>query len=582
MSRHLRLLGYALGAVLLVVLVVFAVQAVRAGLALRSMRTEASTMQSQLAAGNVTGARATLQELADSAGTAHGATDGPVWGLGTHLPWVGDDLAAVRTVASVSDSLTRAALPTAVTLSQAIQQGTFRPDDGQYDLPAIKRLAPVLERAGDRIATQDDRMRRVRTDGLLPFVASTVREVQDKVHTVASAGDISARAARILPGMLGEHGRRTYLLVVQNNAELRASGGLPGSFSVLHAVDGKVTMGFQGASEDVGVTEQPVLPLSRSERALYGDTLGTDIRDTNLTPDFPRTASLVKAMWEHNRGGRIDGVVAVDPTAFAAVLRGTGPVQVAAKDQLTANNVVEKLLSKTYQRFQDPEDQNHYFSAAARQTFEAMMSGRGDQQLLLRGLTQAGREHRLLVWSDRRGEQRMISGTAVAGELDGQDRSSPRVGMYLDDATGGKLDYYLRYTANLSAGHCTASGQQSLDASMLLESRLPARWKKLSPWVLGRGDATPPGVMRINLRIYGPVGGRITQVTVDSNSVPVSTNQHKRRQVAVVPVLLQPGQRMLVSATIRTASGQGADPVLEFTPGMGAAPNGVRVPAACV
>ena len=589
MYRHLRLVGAAVGALLLLVLVVFAVQAVRAGLALHRMHTEAGTMQAQLAAGDVTGARATLKDLADSAHAARGATDGVVWGLGTHMPFVGDDLAAVRTLSSVSDSIATTALPTAVRLSQAIQQGTFRPDNGQYDLAAIRRLGPLLERAGGRIGAQDDRMAEVRTDGLLPFVASMVRDFQGKVHTVASAADISSRAARVLPGMLGEHGRRTYLLIVQNNAELRATGGLPGSFSVLHAVDGKVTMGFQGASDDVGVTDEPVLPLSRSERALYGDTLGTDIRDTNLTPDFPRSARLVKAMWEHNRGGHIDGIVSVDPTAFAAVLRGTGPVEVGPGDQLTARNVVQKLLSDTYRRFDNPADQNHYFSAAARKTFDAMMTGRGDQQLILRGLTQAGREHRLLVWSDHRGEQREIGGTAVAGELNGRPETgptgqaapAPRVGMYLDDATGGKLGYYLHYSANLSAGHCTSAGQQSLDASMLLESRLPERWKKLSPWVLGRGDATPPGMMRLNLRIYGPVRGRITQVTVNSNSVPVSTNEQDGRQVAVVPMIIRPGQRMLVSATIRTATGQRGDPVLEFTPGMAAAPNGVRVAAAC-
>jgi hypothetical protein len=88
-------------------------------------------------------------------------------------------------------------------------------------------------------------------------------------------------------------------------------------------------------------------------------------------------------------------------------------------------------------------------------------------------------------------------------------------------------------------------------------------------------------MMRLNLRIYGPVRGRITQVTVNSNSVPVSTNEQDGRQVAVVPMIIRPGQRMLVSATIRTATGQRGDPVLEFTPGMAAAPNGVRVAAAC-
>ena len=40
--------------------------------------------------------------------------------------------------------------------------------------------------------------------------------------------------------MAGADGPRDYLLVFQNNAEIRATGGLPGSWARLHAEDGKL------------------------------------------------------------------------------------------------------------------------------------------------------------------------------------------------------------------------------------------------------------------------------------------------------------------------------------------------------
>ena len=53
--------------------------------------------------------------------------------------------------------------------------------------------------------------------------------------------------------MLGSDGPRHYLLVVQNNAEIRSTGGLPGSFMILNAEDGKLSLGTQRAVDDFAV-----------------------------------------------------------------------------------------------------------------------------------------------------------------------------------------------------------------------------------------------------------------------------------------------------------------------------------------
>ncbi|TFB67457.1 DUF4012 domain-containing protein [Cryobacterium sp. Hz9] len=39
------------------------------------------------------------------------------------------------------------------------------------------------------------------------------------------------RAVQLLPAMLGADGQRSYLLLFQNNPEVRATGGLPGAFA---------------------------------------------------------------------------------------------------------------------------------------------------------------------------------------------------------------------------------------------------------------------------------------------------------------------------------------------------------------
>ena len=555
-------------------------QATRAALALRSVRAEGATMQAQLTAGDFAAARRTLGALDAHATTARDATDGMLWDAAARLPFLGDDVGAVQTIADVVETVSRTSLPSAITLTEAIDSGAFRPRDGQFDLTAIEQLEPTIGAADGVVSAQNTRLRALKPAAMLPVLRPIVTDLQERLGSAATAADASSRAVRLLPGMLGQDGPRTYLLVVQNNAEIRATGGLPGSFSVLRAVDGKLTMGFQGAAEDVSArgTEQE---LSDDERAVYGDSMGTDVRDANLTPDFPRAAELIGAMFETRRKTPVDGVIAVDPTALAAVLRGTGPVSLQSGEQLSADDVVAKLLNQTYSRFQSPAKQNDYFADVARAAFDGLMTGTGDQLTTLRGLTQAGREHRLLIWSDDATEQQVLAGSAVAGALAAEADGSPRVGMYLNDATAAKMEYYLDYRASLTSSQCTSAGQQSLEASMLLESTAPERFEKLSKWILGFGDYAPRGSMQMNLRVYAPQGGDITQVTVDSRAVSITADTHQGRQVATVPVLLAPGQKMLVAATLRGAAGQRGDAVLDFTPGMRSQPNGVRVSSAC-
>ena len=554
-------------------------QATRAALALRSVRAEGAAMQAQLTSGDFAAARRSLGALTGHASTARDATDGVLWNLAAKLPLLGDDVRAVQTVTDVLATVSRRSLPSAVLLSEAIDTGAFRPRDGQFDLAAIERLQPTLGAADGVVAAQNARLRALRPAGLLPVLRPVLTDLQQRLGAAATAADASSRAVRLLPGMLGEDGPRTYLLVVQNNAEIRATGGLPGSFSVLRAVDGKLTMGFQGAAEDVSSRGQ-AQDLSDDERAVYGDSMGTDVRDANLTPDFPRAAELIAAMFEARRRTPVDGVVAVDPTALAAVLKGTGPVRLPSGEQLSADDVVAKLLNQTYSRFSSPTKQNDYFADVARATFDGLMTGNGDQLTTFRGLARAGGEHRLLIWSGDAAEQQVLEGSAVAGALPDAD-GSPRVGMYLNDATAAKMEYYLDYRTSLTSSQCTAEGQQSLEASMLLESTVPARFEKLSKWILGFGDYAPRGSMQMNLRVYAPQGGSITQVTVDSRAVAITADTHDGRQVATVPVLLAPGQKMLVAATIRGAAGQRGDAVLDFTPGMRSQPNGVRVTSPC-
>jgi hypothetical protein len=168
----------------------------------------------------------------------------------------------------------------------------------------------------------------------------------------------------------------------------------------------------------------------------------------------------------------------------------------------------------------------------------------------------------------------------VSGALVGRS-STPQVGLYINDSTAGKMDYYLQYRSTAAAVDCRRGGAQDIRATMALTSTMPTAFQQLSPWILGTGQFAPQGTIAFNLRIYAPYGGEITGLTVDGESHSVTADKHRGRQVALLPMALKPGQLVTVTADVRTAPGQSGDGVLSFTPGIVPAPNGVRIASAC-
>ena len=143
------------------------------------------------------------------------------------------------------------------------------------------------------------------------------------------------------------------------------------------------------------------------------------------------------------------------------------------------------------------------------------------------------------------------------------------------------MDFYLQYRSSAAAVDCRRGGAQDIRATMALTSTMPASYGSLSPWIVGTGQFAPQGTIAFNLRVYAPYGGEITGLTVDGQAHSVTSDEHKGRQVALLPISLGPGQQTTVTADIRTGDGQSGDGVLSFTPGMVPAPNGVKILSAC-
>ncbi|MEU4423056.1 DUF4012 domain-containing protein [Actinoplanes sp. NPDC024001] len=497
----------------------------------------------------------------------------PAWRLGTHAPAIGDDLLAVQSVADALDDLSRNGVTPLIETASRVDLSTLAPRNGRFDLAPIQLSAARLSAADAVVRRVRDRVGAIRVEGLVAQVRSAVTGLQQDLRRASETTSIAARAATLLPPMLGSAGPRNYLVLFQNLAEVRATGGMPGAYVVIRADRGRVAIVDQGmAASDLRSFKKPVLPLRAADRALYTDKLGRFPANVNVTPDFPTTAALAREMYRRRSGNAVDGVFSTDPVALSYVLRALGPVPVPGGEPLTGDSAVPVLLSRIYASDVSLERQDRYFTAAARATFRALLERPVDPAALMGALVQAAQERRMLMWSTRAVENQLVAGTALAGVMPASDGADPTVGVFLNDGSGAKLGYYLTHAAEVAVQPvCRTDGRREITLRVVLGSTAPK--SGLSANVLGMGLAGDPYTIRTNVSVYSPTGGAIAGMRLDGARQPFGAGRDRRRAVGIVTVDLKPGTRRTLDVTMLTgvpAGGYGetVTPRLWTTPGL--------------
>jgi len=133
------------------------------------------------------------------------------------------------------------------------------------------------------------------------------------------------RLAQSIDKLLGSEQPRRYLVIFQNPAEIRPTGGFMGSFGLLDIQKGRIT-NFEipgGGTYDVqgqlDVFIKPPLPLQLVNKRW-------EFQDSNWFPDFPTAAEKMAWFYQHGRNTTVDGVIAVNASVLERLLGVLGPL----------------------------------------------------------------------------------------------------------------------------------------------------------------------------------------------------------------------------------------------------------------
>jgi hypothetical protein len=493
---------------------------------------------------------ATVEQAQLAAAAARSDVEDPLFRLATSLPWVGDDLAAVAAVTITVDDVATQVLPPLLELADVIDPATLQTQNNTIDLTPLVTAAPILRSADDAVAQHQDRIAAIDRGGLTTTVSAGVDELAGSLTTLRSLTTAGAEFTELVPPMLGSEGTRRYLVVFQNLAELRSTGGIFGSYAVLTATDGQLAVSGQGAtSRTIGRFDTPVAPLTTEQTTLYETNIARIPMDVNFTPDFPLAASLFTTMYQQRIDpAPLDGVIAVDPVALADVLKGFDPVTVNGLT-IDSQTVVKFLLSDAYVLFSDDKDQSErdaFLAQANAAVFDAVTTAPRDMGAVVRGLREAAGDRRILLYSTHPEEQAELQAAGFTGQLPASDpAAAPTFGVFLSDRTykGSKLGYYLSGAVDLTAGSCRADGSREVTATVDLQFDAPS--SGLPEHVAGSGPTAY--VLTTEFRAFAPTGATVTAAEFDGAQVEMVNGTDLNRSVGMFRVDLAPGSSSAVT-----------------------------------
>ncbi len=157
----------------------------------------------------------------------------------------------------------------------------------------------------------------------------------NEMHKVVTGGKPVLEQA---PYLLGIDQERTYLMIFQNDKELRPTGGFLTAYSIVKVKNGK----FEPVvSDDIYNLDKKLkikVPAPEPIKKYLPLVNNWNMRDMNLSPDFKVSMDTFKEYYDKIDSPKVDGIIAVDTTLVVELLKVIGPIGVPGFGNFSADN----------------------------------------------------------------------------------------------------------------------------------------------------------------------------------------------------------------------------------------------------
>jgi hypothetical protein len=208
-------------------------------------------------------------------------------------------------------------------------------NDRQQILLTVYQSAPELNGLNANLKISLDNLNKIHRIGILFPFNSKLSDIKNQLATANNLLNQVIPLTQLLPALAGYPQESQFLVILQNNDELRPSGGFIGTYGLVSIKDGKAG---NIITEDVYHLDMPCIgKLKTTPPEPIKKYMGVEywwLRDANFSPDFPTTAKQVELMFvaESECAGKSiikpTAVIAINPDLISDLLGLVGPITI--------------------------------------------------------------------------------------------------------------------------------------------------------------------------------------------------------------------------------------------------------------
>lgn len=382
----------------------------------------------------------------------------------------------------------------------------------------VEKLAPQLDSIGTGLQAVSAELEQI-DENRYPKTLGD-KEVRSRIASlkvaVKNAGNSIGEFQpfiSILPDLLGNPEPRRYLLLFQNDAELRPTGGFLTAYATLNVLKGKIE---PGVSEDIYTLDNSFpgkVPAPEPILKYLPLVYQWNLRDMNLSPDFKVSMDTFTKYYNQTPiAPEVDAVIAIDTEFMVRILRVLGPIGVPGYGG--------KFSAETDQRCDCPQVIYELENIITRPTYEIREGRKSILGPLMNSMlanmmgspkakwaefftifTDSIREKHLLMYFYDEEKQQAVEALGAAGRINTYDGDY----LHINDTNFAGAKSNLFITSEVVQDIAVApDGSYTKKLTLTYKNPAPA-----SNCNLEAGQLCLNGVLRDWLRLYVPLGATL-------------------------------------------------------------------------
>ncbi len=190
---------------------------------------------------------------------------------------------------------------------------------------------------------------KIKRIGILWPVYNQISDIKQEIEKASALMSEATPLLKLLPALAGYPKASDFLIIMQNNDELRPSGGFIGVFGLLQSQNGEIVSlkTFDSYHLDMPAVGKwhmdPPAPIGK-----YMKVENWYLRDANWSPDWPTSAQKIQEIFYGESKAieqstpNLSGVIGITPDFVSDLLRLVGPITVRG-ETYTPDNLQELL-----------------------------------------------------------------------------------------------------------------------------------------------------------------------------------------------------------------------------------------------